>query len=312
MSTEPEISPPSETDNREEPTPPAAIASRSNVTARILRQKIWKRCNVDNEHFMGCIVGREGSGKSGTALHIAELVDPTMSADRVFFDPADFMEWVSEDEREAGEFAIVDEAGVGMGSRTWYEKDQVLLNQALQTARDDNLAVLFTLPRLSELDSQTRGRLHAFLEMREKEDGEFARLAWKNIQPSRDERDKLYKKYPRMRVNGRPKRITSIRILPPSPELWEEYQGRKAEFKSGLYADTVDALRGEDGEDELAPGDVADEIRADGGEQFVSVHGGNKTRYVNWRLIADEYDLSRNKAKTVKDMLESDDSFTLT
>jgi len=94
---------------------------------------------------MAGVVGAEGSGKSGTALSLCETVDPGFSADRVFFDPADFMEWCNQDARTAGDAAIIDEAGVGLGNRTWHDEDQILLNKALQTARDDNLAIFFTL-----------------------------------------------------------------------------------------------------------------------------------------------------------------------
>jgi hypothetical protein len=262
---------------------------------------------------MGAIVGREGSGKSGTALHLSEVVDPSFHAGRVFFEPANFMEWVDSDDRQPGDAAVVDEAGVGVGSRSWYEKDQILLNQALQTARDDNLAVFFTLPRLTELDSQTRGRLHAFLEIRAKEDGEHVDVAWKNVDPSRDEKDKLYKKYPRMRVDGRKRRITSIRITPPSPELWENYKERKAEFKSELYEETIEALRddGDDGDDR-SPKDVAEEIVEERTlDDFVSVHGGNKTRYVDAELIEMEFGLSARDAKKVKKLLDHDDDIEL-
>jgi hypothetical protein len=286
------------------PQPPAGLRVE-NVTARVVEQKVWRRCNVNNEHFMGAIVGREGSGKSGTALRLGEVVDPSFHADRVFFEPANFMEWVDADARDPGDAAVVDEAGVGVGSRSWYEKDQILLNQALQTARDDNLAVFFTLPRLTELDSQTRGRLHAFLEIRAKEDGEHADVAWKNVVPSRDEEDKLYKKYPRMRVDGRERRITSVRITPPSPSLWESYKERKAAFKDELYEETIQALRDADDGDDRSPKEIAEEIvEEETVNEYVSVHGGNKTRYIDWKLIRSEYDLSRHDAKAVKSLLE--------
>src|SRR6056297_3788117 len=134
------------------------------VEAQVSKTEIWNRINVGNQHYMAAIVGPEGSGKSWTSLKIAELIDPSFDADRVMFDPHSFMEqltaWKDAGETR-GKMIVVDEAGVGIGSRSWYDKDQIQLNKVLQVIRSENMGMLFTLPRLSELDSQTRGRLRA-------------------------------------------------------------------------------------------------------------------------------------------------------
>jgi len=116
--------------------PPALRNHGGNVSARVLRTFMWRRMNVKNEHFMGVIVGREGSGKSHTALSICKTVDPSFTAERVFFNPGDLVEAFRSDELGEGNMVMLDEAGVGLGNRSWYEKEQVLLNQTLQTVRD--------------------------------------------------------------------------------------------------------------------------------------------------------------------------------
>ncbi|MFB6198901.1 MAG: hypothetical protein ABEI52_11655, partial [Halobacteriaceae archaeon] len=186
----------------EQPKPPKPLRNNS-VEARVIKQKIWQRLWVDNEHFMGAIVGREGSGKSKTGLKICESVDPEFTADRVLFEPQAFLErlqeWKENNETQ-GKMVLADEAGVGVGVRTWYEKDQIVFNQVLQVIRDENMGMIFTLPRLTELDSQTRGRLHAVMEMVDKEPGEWAKMKFLNWRPTRDERNDIYRSYPRMRV----------------------------------------------------------------------------------------------------------------
>jgi len=131
---------------------------RDSAEAKMLRQKIWNRLWVENEHFMAVIVGREGKGKSYTGIKFAEVADPSFTADRVMFDPAAFLKklqtWKENDETR-GKIVVIDEAGVGVGVRSWYDKDQILLNQVLQIIRSENMGVIFTLPRLEELDSQT-------------------------------------------------------------------------------------------------------------------------------------------------------------
>lgn len=290
------------------PQPPASLRDPSpeELTKRIIRQKVWRRCNVENKHFMGVVVGREGSGKSHTAVKIASGVDPSFTAERVFFDPKRLLEVLKDDEHGAGTAVVIDEAGVGLGNRTWYDKDQILLNQALQTARDDNMCVLFTLPRMSELDSQTVGRLHTYIEMMDlnKVEG-YADARWMNIDPARDESGNVYKQYPRLRVRGRRKRVKRVRFRPPDEEIVEAYEDRKAQFKDELYAEAIEAAEDADSDDDGAdPKAIAQEIASDGVSEFVARNGSTKEPYINKDLIRVEYDLSHSDASAVKTLLE--------
>ena len=289
----------------ETPPPKLRQLDDEEVSARIVRQKIWKPTNLQNQHFMGAVVGREGTGKSYSALTLASAVDPEFTADDVFFKPEKLLEALRSDEYGAGNAVVIDEAGVGLGNRSWYEKEQILLNQALQTARDDNAVVLFTLPRLEELDSQTIGRLHAFVEMLEThpEDG-YAVAKWKNISMTRDGAGKTYKKYPRLRVNGVNKRVSRFGITAPDDDLAEAYEERKEAFKSELYEEAIAAYDDEDGDDEKQPDQIADEIIDEGVSNVVSEHGRNGTLYVDKDIIRVEYGLSHRDAAAVKKLVE--------
>jgi len=291
-----------------EPTPPEPLRQLDDgdVSARIVRQKVWKRMNVENQHFMGAIVGREGTGKSYSALRIASGVDPEFGADDVFFKPERLLEAFESDEYGRGNMIVLDEAGVGLGNRSWYEKEQVLLNQTLQTVRDDNMGVIFTLPRLEELDSQTIGRLHAFIEMLDVyPDKGWSVAKWKNISMTRDGQGKTYKKYPRMRVNGVKKRITRFGLKPPGEELVEAYEERKATFKEELYEEAIAAYDDQDEDGgEKDPAEIADQIINEGVSDVVSEHGRNGTLYVDKDIIRVEYDLSHRDAAAVKKLVE--------
>ena len=287
-------------------TPPQRLRQLDDheVSARIVRQKIWNRLH-SNDHFMAALVGREGCGKSHSALSIASAVDPQFSAEDVFFDPKRLLEALDSDEYTAGRMVVLDEAGVGLGNRSWYDKEQILLNQALQTARDDNLGVLYTLPRLEELDSQTIGRLHAFVEMLETYPDEGWALAkWKNINLTRDGRGKEYKKYPRLRVDGIEKRITRFGISKPDSDLVETYERRKEAFKDELYEEAIGAYEDDEDEEKRDPSDVADEIVDEGVSNYTSEHGGNGRRYVDQELIRAEFGLSHRDAKAAKKLVE--------
>jgi len=291
-----------------DPQPPKPLRQLEpeQYLGRIVRQKMWRRMNVENQHFMAAIVGREGTGKSHSALTLSRLVDPGFTAEDVYFDPQDLLRAFDSDAYGRGDMIVLDEAGVGLGNRSWYDKEQILLNQTLQTVRDDNMGVIFTLPRLEELDSQTIGRLHAFVEMIDVHPSEgWAETKWKNINLTRDGRGKEYKKYTRLNVNGTRKRITRCAIAPPPEDLVDAYEERKEAFKAELYEEAIGAYDDEDdGEDDPTPSEVADEIVASDVSEYVSEHGGNGRQYVDQELIRADYGLSHRDAKAAKKIIE--------
>jgi len=181
------------------------------------------------------------------------------------------------------------------------------LNQTLQTVRDDNMGVLFTLPRLEELDSQTIGRLHAFVEMLDVNPGEgWASAKWKNINLTRDGRSKTYKKYTRLNVGGVKKRITRFAVTAPPDDLVDAYEGRKEAFKEQLYEDAIAAYdEGNKDSQELEPDDVVETvIEEDRVDEFVSHHGQTGRAYVDKDLLADEFGLSVRKSNVAKKKIE--------
>ena len=289
-----------------DPQPPKPLRQLkpTQYLGRIVKQKMWRRMNVENQHFMAAIVGREGTGKSHSALTLSRLVDPSFTAEDVYFDPQDLLRAFDSDAYGRGDMIVLDEAGVGLGNRSWYDKEQILLNQTLQTVRDDNMGVIFTLPRLSELDSQTRGRLHAFLEMTEvnKREG-YALAKWKNVDPARGDRDKIYYKYPEQRLDSVQWDIQQIKIGPPPAELVEAYEGRKEAFKDELYEEAIAAQQSES--DERGPQDIAEELQDDIGS-VLSEHGRTGEPYINKDLIRSRYDISHSDARTVKSLLEQE------
>lgn len=286
------------------PQPPEPLR-KNTVEARVIKQKVWDRMWINNEHFMGVLVGREGSGKSWTGIKIAEVCDPTFEGWRVMFDPASFLEQLQEwkgENKTQGKMVVIDEAGVGVGVRTWYDKDQVLLNQVLQLIRSENMGVIFTLPRLSELDSQTRGRLHAFMQMMDIDRGNWAKLRYLNWKPTRDERDDVYREYPELNINGYEREIKRLKLTPPSMDIIEPYEERKEAFQNEQYQKALDEMQ-DDVDDEKTVKDIAMEIAESKMEDYVSLHSQNKTPYINQNLIRADYDISQNDAKVVKDLL---------
>jgi len=290
-------------------SPPKRLqAPNDNHTPWLLR-RVWDRINKKNEHFMGCVVGQEGSGKSYTALKIANVVDPTFNADRVIFDVTELLKVLKDGDHEPGNFYVLDEAGVSLGRRTWQDRAQILANQALQLIRSHNLGLVFTLPRLSELDSQAQGRLQAVLEIVEKQPEEYVKVKWKFVDPDRvDSQGNILKKYPRRKQNGYEKRITRNTFGPPQDtELVKTYEGRKTTFQDEMYERTIEKLEGNDDsgdKEEISVKEMATELAKDGIEAVVSEHGNTGEPYINADLIRAEYGVSHKDARTAKSLLE--------
>ena len=287
-------------------TPVPRRLQSDNGTIEGIIRPVWQRLNQKNEHWMHVIVGREGSGKSHTAIKICELIDPDFDASNVFFDPADLLRYLRDGEYERGQMLILDEAGASMGKRTWHDSGQVKLNQALQLIRSHNIGLIFTLPRLSELDSQAQGRLHSYYEIRSKNKGEYVVGGWYWMDPDRAGiTGEVYRKTP---TRGKNTKLKNIKFKPPAAQdVVEEYEERKQEFQEAFYAEAIDALDDADGDDDddMDPHDIADAIRdGKGVEAYIESNGPQE--YIDKSLIAIDFDVGDRVAKKVKKILEQD------
>jgi len=89
-------------------------------------------------------------------------------------------------------------------------------------------------------------------------------------------------------------------------DLWTEYKRRDRERKQqrmGATSDDDDAESAADKTDLFA---IAEQIKNDGLETVVSVHGGHNRQHVDADLIELHHDLSGRKATKVKKLLDSD------
>lgn len=299
-------------------SPPAVLRKPNERHVTWLLRRIWDRLNRRNQHFMFCIVGEEGSGKSWTAMKVAETVDPTFNADRVLFDIVDLLRILNDGEHDPGNFYVLDEAGVQLGRRTWQDRSQVLANQALQILRDENLGLIFTVPALGDLDSQVIRRLQAFYEVTDKVPDEHVEGKFKVMDPDRtDETGKVYKKYPKRRINGRGAKIKRFAFSPPSAELIAPYEQAKSAFQDQHYEATIqkfEEARGEvapddDADEDPSPKDVVGELReGDRVDDVVSYHGNTGEPYIDADLLEIEFDLSQGDARKVKKLARKDDA----
>ncbi len=107
--------------------------------------------------------GPTGAGKSYSSMRLGEILmgerfNPAKHI--AYFDPWDFVEKVKKS--QPGDYLIFDEAGVGIDSRQWAKKSNILMTQLLQTFRTKNLFIVFTAPDFTFVDTKARKLFHLF------------------------------------------------------------------------------------------------------------------------------------------------------
>lgn len=195
----------------------------------------WNRINKQNKNWLVIICGETGSGKSYSALRIAEMLDKDFSVERVVFSITEFMTLLNSGKLKRGNVIIFDEAGVGIASREWYSARNKMINYVLQTFRHLNLAVIFTTPDFGFVDTQTRKLFHSYIEtQRINKEKKAVRVKWFELQKN-PRYGKMYFKYPRIRKSGGTfHKINKVYIKKPSRGLVNAYERKRTRFSLNL------------------------------------------------------------------------------
>lgn len=125
-----------------------------------------------NENLLASFVGGTGSGKSFAAIReaieLAKILDPNFSEERIVFSAYDCLKLVYSNTLVAGSVVIYDESGVSTGNMDFQNKDVIMFTKVLQTFRESNYILLFTLPSEGLLVKAARGLMHMRFTMKSK------------------------------------------------------------------------------------------------------------------------------------------------
>src|SRR4030042_4011611 len=111
--------------------------------------------------YMILIVGEAGCGKSNTSVVLGEWLDNNFDISEnkrnIALKLGEFMDMVNnKKDFPKGSVIILDEAGVGVSSRNWYDARQKALNFVFQTVRSRGLIIIMNTPDASFIDAQPR------------------------------------------------------------------------------------------------------------------------------------------------------------
>jgi len=258
--------------------------------------RIKSRLLYKNKNWLAIVCGETGSGKSYSAISIAKLV-----GGRVFivFTALEFLELLNSGKLQRGDVIIFDEAGVGMSSREWYSVQNKLLGSILQTFRNLNLAVIFTVPNLSFVDVQARKLFHTYLETAYLDyEKEIAFLRVHDIQVN-SRLDRIYYKKPKVRIANGVFKMSHLAIPKPDPEMLEYYEGKKTAYTQGLNARALAELKGEGKPGKVKPDEnkIVLEIVKDK-DSYLKTY--NKRVYLDSGIISNKFGIGRELANRVK------------
>lgn len=205
-----------------------------------------KRMMIHNKNWLAIICGGTGTGKSYTALSLADKISvrPINISRNVVFDAEKFLKIVSNPkELKRGDILVFDEAGVNMSSREWYSIQNKLIGSVLQTFRNMNIGVIFTTPDLSYIDKQARKLFHSYFEtMRIDPYENKCIVKVYNIQ-NHSRYDKTYFSRPRFVIDGKIQTMDQLKVGLPRKELIDEYEVEKSKFTKKLNKEAYEELK---------------------------------------------------------------------
>jgi hypothetical protein len=222
------------------------VKKKDTIFSKYVKDRIFRQ----NKNFFMIIVGGVGTGKSYSALRLAEQLDESFTIERCCFKALPFMRKIKEFqdlvEREnisiKGKAVLWDELGVEHNAREFMTISNRVINFFFQTSRALNLIVIMTVPYLSYVDSATRKLAHCIAEtqgINHRKKQATLKIKFLQVAPFTG---KEYPKYLRYTKNNRHFKIERIKVSMPSPELAEPYEIEKKKYLSELYTDGINRI----------------------------------------------------------------------
>ena len=193
----------------------------------------------NNKNILGVQLGGTGSGKSYRDLRIAELwynkhFNKPFPVENICFGVSAVIKRISSGNLKRGELLIFEEAGVNLGSLDFQNKVSKMMNYILQSFRSMNIGILFNLPYLSMLNKQARMLLHYSMESCGINQQKKINKCKPFFHQVNQAKGTIYKKYLRVKVDGKVQTIKRFNFSIPSKYLIDGYENKKQKFLMNL------------------------------------------------------------------------------
>lgn len=197
-----------------------------------------------NKNVLGVCSGATGSGKSYQDLRRAELwyqyrFKEPFPPENICFSIGHLMRRLRDGVLRKGELLIFEEAGASFGSLDFHNKVQKVFGYVLQSFRSLNIGVLFNLPYLTMMNKTGRTLIHYHFQTTTINPTTKVSKCKPFFRQVNQSTGKVYEKYLRVRVNGKPRKITRLNWSLPSESLRNSYEKKKKKFLIGLTEEFV-------------------------------------------------------------------------
>lgn len=214
---------------------------------KIMKDRIrwWVNNRIDNnQNALIMITGGTGSGKSYSALRMAEEYASDrgtefLVAGNVAFNVESFMYILNMLKPPSGSVLVFDEFGVGMSSKRSLTTANTIFGFLLQTFRHKNYIVIFTSPHLGFIDKTARVLFHLWLETKKIDRGKQEVVLTPRMPTSNQKDGTLDWKLLKL---GNNVLLGSYNVSLPSQKVIDDYEIRKSEYTTGLNDKILDSL----------------------------------------------------------------------
>lgn len=120
-----------------------------------LYRDIWNKVHTKRENCLILTVGKVQKGKSTVNNIIGYNVDPLFTADTSYFQPQRWAYDLAKKKFKRGRFIMFEEIGTesgGMNRRKWYDFNNFVVNDILQTFGYEGIIVAFSVPSMNYID----------------------------------------------------------------------------------------------------------------------------------------------------------------
>jgi len=269
----------------------------------ILVDRVRRRLLKNNKNWLCVICGGTGSGKSYSALRLASLIDPDFSIEKVVFTGEAFLKLINSKQLKAGDVIVFDEFGVGMPRRMWYSVSNKMISYLLQTFRNLNIGVIFTVPSLDYIDSQALKLMHTkIITLSIDKQAEEVICKWFDLDFNPKRNKDAYEKYPRFRKStGKIIVADRVSFSLPDSKLVSAYERKKNKYTQQLNLELEDTLK--ELKESTKPKDIRsiDQLVEDM-KKLMKDKGLNKDDITTAKTRA-FLDISLDKARIIKELL---------
>lgn len=212
-----------------------------------------------NRNLIALFIGDTGSGKSYSAIRLAERVDPGFSPERIVFTVQEFLELVNGG-LPAGSVIIFDDAGLGINARLWQEMSARVFGMLTQGFRYKQILTFITVPDETFIERQSRKLVHIRFEATDVQGLMKMKLLSRNtFDPERP-----LAKFPRIHRGISKIQVKMVKFQLPSQDLTEKYETKKKEYMESKFREFQEQLQLLDGgQILLRNGKPAIDIRCD-------------------------------------------------